>query len=594
MTRAPARPRPYQRADLPVAVRVADLLSRMTVAEKAGLLFHAMIDIGEDGSLADADPGLGLLSASDMVLHRSMNHFNLVGTAPPSELARWHNRLQDLAGATRLGIPVTLSTDPRHGSSSNPLTSVLAGPFSHWPEPLGLAATRDPGLVERFADVARQEYRAVGIRLALHPQLDLATEPRWPRIVGTFGEDAGLVAELGRAYIRGFQGRRLGPHSVATMAKHFPGGGPQKDGEDPHFPYGREQVYPGDRFAYHLAPFLAAIDAGTAQLMPYYGVPVGLPLAEVGFGFSREVLTALLRERLGFDGIICTDWGLLTDIEYRGEVLPARAWGLEQVDPSERLLAALDAGVDQFGGEAQPDRVVDLVRRGCLTKERLDRSAARLLRDKFVLGLFDGPYVDPDAAAATVGRPDFRADGRAAQRASVTLLRNAPPASPARLPLRPGLLIYVDGLPADAVRPYGLPVADPADADVALLRLGTPHEPRPGAVESFFRAGSLAFPPDEVTRVRSIAGAVPTVVDVYLDRPAVLTEVDSAADALVVSFGVDDRPLLDVLFGFAEPHGRLPVDLPRSMAAVQASRPDVPFDTGDPLYRYGHGLSFAD
>jgi beta-glucosidase len=594
MSSALARLPPYRRTDIPVADRVADLLPRMTVAEKAGLLFHAMIDVGEDGALADADPALGLLSASDMVLHRSMNHFNLVGTTSPGDLARWHNRLQELAGATRLGIPVTLSTDPRHGSSSNPLTSVLAGPFSHWPEPLGLAATRDPRLVERFADVARQEYLAVGLRLALHPQLDLATEPRWPRIVGTFGEDAGLVAELGRAYIRGLQGRRLGSHSVAAMVKHFPGGGPQKDGEDPHFPYGREQVYPGERFAYHLAPFLTAIDAGTAQLMPYYGVPVGLPLDEVGFGFSHEVLTVLLRERLGFDGVICTDWGLLTDIEYRGEVLPARAWGLEQVGPSERIRAALHAGVDQFGGEAQPDLVVDLVRRGHLTEERLDRSAARLLRDKFVLGLFDDPCVDPDAAATTVGRADFRAEGRAAQRASVTLLRNADPASPARLPLRTGVPIYVDGLASDAVRPYALPVADPADADVALLRLGAPHEPRPGAVESFFRTGSLAFAPEEVARVRAIAGSIPTVVDVYLDRPAVLAEVDSVANALVVSFGVDDGPLLDVLFGFDEPRGRLPVDLPRSMAAVQTSRPDVPFDTRDPLYRYGHGLSYPD
>jgi beta-glucosidase len=594
MTRAPARLPPHRRADLPVAARVADLLPRMTVAEKAGLLFHAMIDIGDDGRLADVDPTEGLLSASDMVLHRSMNHFNLVGTASPGELARWHNRLQELAGATRLGIPVTLSTDPRHGSSSQPLTSLLAGPFSHWPEPLGLAATRDARLVERFAEVARQEYRAVGIRLALHPQLDLATEPRWPRIVGTFGEDTGLVAELGRAYVRGFQGRRLGPHSVATMVKHFPGGGPQKDGEDPHFPYGREQVYPGNRFAEHLAPFLAAIDAGTAALMPYYGVPVGLPLDEVGFGFNRALLTGLLRDDLRFDGVICTDWGLLTQIEYRGEVLPARAWGLDHVDPSGRILAALYAGVDQFGGEAQPDLVVDLVRDGRLVEKRLDRSAARLLRDKFVLGLFDDPYVDPDAAAATVGRAEFQAEGRAAQRASVTLLRNAPAGSPARLPLRPGVSVYVDGLPSEAVRPYALPVSDPADADVALLRLEAPHECRPGAVESFFRAGSLAFPSDEIARVRAIAGSVPAIVDVYLDRPAVLTEVDTAAAALVVSFGMDDGPLLDVLFGFDEPRGRLPVDLPRSMAAVQASRADVPFDTREPLYRCGHGLTYAD
>lgn len=593
MRRTPPRPPPYRRASLPPAVRAADLLARMTLAEKAGLLFHAMVDVGAAGSLAEADRGLGLLGAHDMVLDRAMNHFNLVGTAPPRELSRWHNRMQELAGSTRLGIPVTISTDPRHASSSNPLTSMLAGPFSRWPEPLGLAATRDPTLVKRFAEVAREEYRAVGIRLALHPQLDLATEPRWPRIVGTFGEDAGLAGELARAYVRGFQGRHLGPHSVATMTKHFPGGGPQKDGEDPHFPYGREQVYPGERFAYHLAPFLAAIEAGTAQIMPYYGMPVGLPIEEVGFGFNREVLTNLLRDCLGFDGVVCTDWGVLTDIEYRDDVLPARAWGLEHADPAERAAVAIDAGVDQFGGEARPDIVVDLVRRGRLTEERLDRSAIRLLREKFVLGLFDRPYVDPATAATTVDRPDFRAAGRAAQRASVTLLRNAVPNSPARLPLRPGLRVYTEGLRPDSVEPYAVPVDRPGSADAAVLRLRAAHDPRPGAFESFFRAGSLEFAPDELSDVWAIAEAVPTVVDVYLDRPAVLTEIDAAAAVLLVTFGVADETLLEVLFGLDQPRGRLPFDLPRSMAAVQASRSDVPFDTPDPVFRFGDGLRYG-
>lgn len=172
-----------------------------------------------------------------------------------------------------------------------------------------MAAIGDPALVEQFADIARQEYLAVGLRVALHPQIDLATEPRWCRIGGTFGEDADLTARLVTAYIRGFQTEHLGPASVATMIKHFPGGGPQLDGEDPHFAYGREQVYPGGHFDYHLRPFRAAIAAGGSQMMPYYGMPIGTPYEEVGFGFNRGVITGLLREQLGFDGIVCTDWG---------------------------------------------------------------------------------------------------------------------------------------------------------------------------------------------------------------------------------------------------------------------------------------------
>ena len=149
---------------------------------------------------------------------------------------------------------------------------------------------------------------------------------------GTFGEDAELAARLVAAYIRGFQGESLGPDSVACMTKHFPGGGPQHDGEDPHFPYGREQVYPGGNFDYHLIPFEAALAAGTAQIMPYYGMPVGTALEEVGFGFNRGVITALLRERYGFDGVVCTDWGLLNDTSDRRHDLAGARLGRRAPD----------------------------------------------------------------------------------------------------------------------------------------------------------------------------------------------------------------------------------------------------------------------
>jgi beta-glucosidase len=551
-----------------------------------------MIGMGEDGCLAGADPDYGLLSAREMVAGLGMSHFNVIGAAPPRQMAQWHNRLQELAATTRLGIPVTLSTDPRHAFSDNPGTAVLAGPFSQWPESLGLAAIRDPAVVERFADIVRQEYLSVGLRVALHPQVDLATEPRWARVFGTFGEDADVTCDLVRAYVRGLQGRRLGPAGVAAMTKHFPGGGPQRDGEDPHFAYGREQVYPGGRFTYHLKPFAAAIEAGTSQVMPYYGMPVGTPYEEVGFGFNKEIITGLLRERMGFAGIVCTDWGLLTDAEFRGAAMPARAWGVEHLDPLARARRALDAGVDQFGGEARPDLVVELVRTGQVSEERLNVSVRRLLREKFVLGLFDNPYVDPDAAEQTVGRADFRAAGLAAQRASVTLLKNAARDAAAHLPLRGGLRVYLENVSPQVVARHGTPVTRPGEADVAILRLNAPYEPRPGAVEAFFHAGSLEFPPDELARILAITDAVPTIVDVYLDRPAAMPELVRHAAALVATFGVSDEALMDVLTGHDTPRGRLPFDLPRSMAAVEASRPDTPFDTADPVYRYGDGLGY--
>jgi beta-glucosidase len=583
---------PYRNPLVPVAVRVADLLSRMTLREKAGLLFHTMIGIGPDGRLAAADPDSSLLSNEDMIVGLAMNHFNVVGTAPPRQFAQWHNRLQELAADTRLGIPVTLSTDPRHARSDNPNTAVLAGPFSRWPESLGLAATRDPRLVERFADTVRREYLAVGLRVALHPQVDLATEPRWPRTVGTFGADADLTCELVRPYVRGLQGTSLGPRSVATMTKHFPGAGPQKDGEDAHFAEGREQIYPGGRFAEHLGPFLAALRAGTSQLMPSYGMPVGTSYEEVGFGFNRDVITGLLRERLGFDGIVCTDWGLLTGAQYHGETRPARAWGVEGLSHHQRALKVLEAGADQFGGEARPDLLIDLVHSGALSQARLDVSAGRLLREKFVLGLFDSRYVDPETAEKTVGRADFRAAGLAAQRASVTLLTNAAPDCPAHLPLRPGLRVYGEGVAARMGARYLTMVDRIEDAEVAILRLEAPYEHRTGEFAAFFHAGSLEFPPDELARILAITDTVPTIVDIYLDRPAVMPVLAERVSTLLATFAVRDEALLDVLTGRGRPGGRLPFDLPRSMAAVEAGAPDVAFDSVDPVFRYGHGLDY--
>ena len=585
----------FRDASLPVEQRVENLLGQMTLEEKAGLFFQTMITIGEDGALSEGDATFGIAPTSDMVEGRNMTHFNVFGAASSAtQMAEWHNRLQELAAGTRLGIPVTLSTDPRHSFSENPGAAMLAGPFSQWPETLGLGAIGDEQLVERFGDIARQEYTAVGLRVALHPQIDLATESRWARQVATFGEDAELTSKLGAAYIRGFQGSELGPDSVATMSKHFPGGGPQKDGEDPHFAYGREQVYPGDNFEYHLKPFEAAFAAGGSQIMPYYGMPVGTEYEEVGFGFNKSVITGLLRERYKFDGIVCTDWGLLSDADIMGQSFPARAWGVEHLSVRERMLKVLEAGADQFGGEAIPDLLVDLVRSGEVSEERIDESARRLLREKFVLGLFEQPFVDVERAEAIVGNAEFRAAGEAAQRAAITLLTNqvlAGSEAPV-LPLSRGIKVYLEGVDAQVAGAYATVVATPDEADIAIVRIGAPFEQRATFFENFFHAGSLDFTPEKVDELRALAATVPTIVDVFLDRPAILTPFVNDVAAIVGDFGASSAAVLDVLFGEASPQGSLPMELPSSMDAVRASREDVPFDTADPLFPFGHGLRY--
>ena len=484
---------------------------------------------------------------------------------------------------------MTLSTDPRHSFSNNPGTEALAGAFSRWPQSLGFAAVRDADLVQRYADIARQEYLAAGIRVALHPQIDLATEPRWARIGMTFGEDADLTSRLVTGYIRGFQGAELGPTSVATMTKHFPGGGPQADGEDPHFDYGREQVYPGRQMEYHLKPFRAAIAAGTSQIMPYYGMPVGTDWEEVGFAFSNGVITDLLRNELGFDGIVCTDWGLIGDSVIMGQPMPARAWGVEHLSELERAQKVIDAGCDQFGGESRPELVVELVRSGHVSDARIDQSVRRLLREKFVLGLFDQPFLDVERAVATIGRADFVAEGEAAQRAAIVRL-TAADSGPAALPLSTDQAVYIENIGSGSATRLGRVVDDPADADLAVLRLNAPYEPRPGGFESFFHAGSLEFPAAERDRIVAVCETVPTIIVLFLDRPAIVPEIADAAAALLVEFGARDDAVVDVLLGEAQARGRLPFDLPSSMRAVINSRSDVPYDTAEPRFRFGDGI----
>jgi beta-glucosidase len=584
---------PFEDPRLTPEERADDLAGRLSLAEKAGLMFHNIIEMGPGGALIEGDGTVSRSSTAELVTGLLMNHVNVHGVQDARAMARWSNALQELAASGPHSIPVTVSSDPRHSFAENTGAAFAAGPMSAWPEPLGLAALRDPDRVRAFADIARREYAAVGIRSALHPQLDLGSEPRWGRQFHTFGSDAGFVADVAQAYIEGFQvGPELGPESVATMAKHFPGGGPQADGEDPHFPYGREQVYPGGMFDHHLIPFRRAIACGTSALMPYYGMPVGLtldgePVDEVGFGFNRRILTGLLREELGFKGVICTDWGLVTGTVVLGRPLPARAWGVEHLDAYERVVKIIEAGADQLGGESCPELVVRAVEEGRITQARLDESVRRLLRVKFQLGLFDNPFVDEDAAEALVGNPEFRAEGRRAQAESMALLKN----DTGLLPRTPGGKVYVEGIPDDVAGRLGEVVADPADADVAVVRLPAPFEPRDDLfLESFFHQGSLDYRPGLVARLRDIAAGTPLVLNPNLERPAILTPLAESAAAIVADFGSSPDALVDALTGAVPPIGALPFELPRSMDAVRSSAPDVPDDTADPLYPARYGL----
>lgn len=594
---------PYEDWRLSADRRAADLVARMRVEEKVGAMMHSTLPASRDPAVN----GYNLEAARPLIADRHVNSFITRLAIPAAEFAQANNGAQALAETTRLGIPLLISTDPRNHFQYVLGASEAAAGFSQWPETLGLAAIGDPELVRRFADIARREYRAVGIHMALSPQADLATEPRWPRANGTFGSDPALVSRLVGAYVQGFQQGRRGPgrDGVATVVKHWVGYGAAPQGFDAHNHYGRIVRLDERRFADHVRAFDGAFAARTAGVMPAYPIVEGVtldgrPLEAVGPGYSRQLLTDLLRERRGFSGIILSDWAITRDCDAscvaptaeRPQTAPSIAmpWGVETLDKQARFVKGVLAGLDQFGGTHEVEPLLAAIKAGQVPEARLDESVRRLMTQKFKLGLFENPYVDPEAAARTVGAPAFQREADAAQRQAHVLLENR-----GLLPVAPkGKRLFLRGVDPRVAAAYGFVVVDdPARADLALVRTVTPAEKL--HPHHFFgnlqNEGRLDFhdgDPD-YDAIKAAARHVPTIVSVYLDRPAVLTNVKDKAAALLANFGASDAALLDIVTGRARAKGRLPFELPSSMADVERQDPAAADDSRSPLYRRGYG-----
>lgn len=577
----------YEDSRADVEARVADLLSQMTVEEKAGQMFHPFQFSGMEKIRAMRL--MAIFSPPERYIGtRGITHFS-TALAPDDALdhVRWTNELQAIAEQTRLGIPITFSADPKHSDKRG--ASFYMEGLSQWPDATGFGALRDSMLIYQFGKIAAREYRAIGLHTSLHPVADLATEPRWGRIAGTFGEDADISAMLTAAYIYGMQGDSLTTTSVSTMTKHFSGGGPQKDGWDAHFKYGKDQVYPGDNFAYHVIPFRAAIKAGTAQMMPYYGIPVGQTSEDVGFAFNKEIITELLQDSLQYKGIVCSDWGILGDPTRAGaDMLDPMDHGVEKLDVYSQTEKALNAGIDQFGGNDNPELIIKLVKDGRISEDRLDKSVRKLLRQKFHLGLFDSPYVDEDQALKNVARPEDVKLGLETMIKSTVLLKNDSNV----LPLKSKSKVFVQNMDKELAAEYFEVVKNIEDADFALLRLEAPFEPREGLLESVFHQGRLNFTEEELEEIMEIMQTKPTVVSIYLERPIVIPEISEQAAALLGHFSISDEALFELIAGKGAPQGKLPFELPSSMEAVENQKEDVPFDSKDPLYPFGFGLTY--
>ena len=584
----------------PVEQRVADLVSRMTLEEKAGMM--------QITSFSAA-------TAGGFINDRHIVHLILRDGVSGRDLALRNDQFQQIAEGTRLGIPLVFAANPRD-HISDALVFEQVDATGQWPGTLGLAATNDLKLIRAFADTIRGQWVAQGIRKMYGYQVDVASEPRWNRVQTTYGEGPWWSAAITRELVLGFQGHHLSSDSVAETIKHFPGDGAVWNGLDPHFAWGQWAASPtaGSLFQYQLAPFQAAVDAGTSAIMSYYNSQINsrdaaqLPpswwqsstqqFEEVGAAFNKTILTTLLRDTMGFTGYVNTDSGVLGNT----------GWGVESLTTAERFANGVKAGASIFSDNNDPSQLIVAVQSGLLTEAELDPHVSRLLSEMFDLGLFEQPYVDPDAAQASIESQEALKLQYQANLESIVLLRN----ETHLLPLAAGKKVYAEvfagtrsatqtaALRALLAAEPAVTVVDTVDqADVALVWLRPTVYQRPEHDYNDVALGTNTGV--DVAKVEAIEAAKPTVLVVNLVNPWVINAVEPDAAAVVATFDVKGAALLDVLAGRYNPSGKLPLSIPADQAAVDDNAPDVPgylesFDyaytnKAGNKYLFGFGLS---
>ncbi len=504
--------------------RAIDLAHKMSLEDIAGLMLYSSHQsipargsrfgpvtyngkpFEESGAMAsDLSDGQKQFLNEDHV-----RHVLVTSVENPSVAAQWNNNAQAYVEGLGLGIPVNTSSDPRHGSDSYAeFNAGAGGDISMWPGTLGIAASFDPGLMRQFGEIASEEYRALGISTALSPQIDLGTEPRWSRFSGTMGEDPDLATDMARAYVDGFQSsgkdQGWGYQSVNAMVKHWPGGGPEEGGRDGHFGYGAYAVYPGNNLMDHLKPFTEGafkLEGSTkmaSAVMPYYTISFGRDKKNgdnVGNAFNQYLITDLLRGQYGYDGVVCTDWGVTRDVT-AVDLFEGKSWGVETMTVAERHYKVIEAGVDQFGGNNDMGPVLEAYRLGVadhgelFMRQRYETSAVRLLKNIFRVGLFENPYLEVAETEKIVGNPEFMKAGYDAQLRSIVMLKN----QKNTLPIKTRQKVYVPqryiaasknwfGMetPEKTEYPFNMEVLakyfevvyNPKDADFALVGIQSP------------------------------------------------------------------------------------------------------------------------
>lgn len=678
--------------------RAQDLAAQLSVEEIAGLMLYSahqsIPGVSRSGHfMGSTYNGTTLeesgLTSSDLTdqqkkfLGEDNLRAVLVTTVESPEVAaKWNNNVQAYVEGLGHGIPANNSSDPRHTVSADAEYNYGAGgTISLWPSSLGIAATFDPAAMKRFGQIASREYRALGIATALSPQVDIATDPRWSRFSGTFGDDSNLATDMARAYCDGFQTSSAdksvegawGYESVNAMVKHWYGYGAQEGGRDSHFCYGKYAVYPGNNLEEHLKPFTEGsfkLDDGTGMasaVMPIYSILWNQsPLGEnVGGSYSKWMIAEQLREKYHFDGVACTDWNIMFD-NNAVESFGGMCWGVENVPVAERHFMILEAGVDQFGGQNDKGPVLEAYQMWVdkygkeSADQRFQKSAYRLLLNVFRVGLFENPYLDPAETTTIVGCPEYMEAGYDVQQKSVVMLKN----HKQTLPVAEKKNVYVPKrhfvksmgffgptgedkwdypISLDLVKKYYNVVDDPKDADFALVLINEPSsgvgydvadrnkggngyvpvslqyndytatyarktsiaggDPKENFTNRSYRGKTVKTANKDdmklVLDTRKLMGSKPVVVALNTGRPVVVSEFEGAADALLLTFTVENQVVLDIISGKVEPSGLLPMDMPVSMKAVEEQYEDVAHDfecykdADGNTYRFAYGLNWS-
>ena len=660
--------------------RAKDLASKMSVEQIAGLMLysrHQALPAGVTGYNAGTYSGKVFpesnAKASDLTDQQkaflkedNLRHVLITSVKTPETAALWNNNMQAFVEGIGLGIPSNTSTDPRHTANvTSEFNAGAGGTISMWPDGLGMASTFDPKIVEQFGQIAAKEYRALGIATALSPQIDLGSEPRWYRISMTFGESPALTRDMGRAYIDGFQtsyGKDeikdgWGYKSINAMVKHWPSGGAEEGGRDGHWAYGKFAVYPGNNLQQHIDPFingafkLKGKTSKASAVMPYYTITFDQDKKyneNVANGYSKYIITDLLRDKYGYDGVVCTDWLVTGDEGKTPNLFAGKPWGVENLSIDQRHYKAIIAGVDQFGGNNDKKPVLAAYEMGVkefgesFMRARFERSAVRLLKNIFRVGLFENPYLNVEETKAVVGNPEFMKAGYDAQLKSVVLLKN----KAAVLPLKEKKTVFIPKIYTastkdwwgvasqpkleypvnlELVKKYYNVTEDPSKADFAIVFVTSPQSLEGGYDLKDRQNGSNGYVPISLqygtytateARTKSIAAGdqvidptikdrtyknktvtaantmdlrtildtkdmmngKPVIVSVTASKPMIFNEFENQVDGIVLNFGVSSQAVLDIISGKTEPSGLLPVQMPANMETVEKQFEDVPYD----------------